>query len=91
MHQEREYPGRAIASTLKNPDFVAYAKAFDGFGVLVENTAEFPDAFAAAQRSSQPSIIHLKVDPEAIAPTATFSGIREKSLVGGSKRTTHRS
>jgi acetolactate synthase-1/2/3 large subunit len=91
MHQEREYPGRVIASTLKNPDFVAYAKAFGGFGVLVENTAEFPDAFAAAQRSSKPSIIHLKVDPEAITPTATLSGIREKSLAGGSNNTTHRS
>ena len=25
MHQEREYPGRVIATELRNPDFVAYA------------------------------------------------------------------
>ncbi|MCX7296440.1 MAG: thiamine pyrophosphate-binding protein, partial [Hyphomicrobiales bacterium] len=25
MHQEREYPGRVVATELKNPDFVAYA------------------------------------------------------------------
>jgi len=28
MHQEREYPGRVSATILKNPDFVAYARAF---------------------------------------------------------------
>ena len=65
MHQERDYPGRVVATALKNPDFVAYAKAFGGFGVLVEKTADFPAAFAAAQKSGKPSIIHLKIDPEA--------------------------
>ena len=91
MHQERDYPGRVIATALKNPDFVAYAKAFGGFGVLVEKTADFPAAFAAAQKSGKPSIIHLKIDPEAITPTATLSGIREKALAGGGAKTgTHR-
>ncbi|MFI4960402.1 MAG: thiamine pyrophosphate-binding protein [Hyphomicrobiales bacterium] len=89
MHQEREYPGRVIASTLKNPNFVAYAKAFGGFGVLVENAASFPAAFAAAQKSGQPSIIHLKIDPEAITPTATLTGIRDKARAGGGKSGTH--
>ena len=42
MHQEREYPGRVSATTLKNPDFAAYARAFGGFGVTVEKTADFP-------------------------------------------------
>jgi acetolactate synthase-1/2/3 large subunit len=92
MHQEREYPGREVATALRNPDFVAYAKAFGGFGVLVEKTADFPAAFAAAQKSGLPSIIHLKVSPEAITPTATLTGIREKSLAcGGGKSGTHRS
>jgi len=91
MHQERDYPGRVIATALKNPDFVAYAKAFGGFGVLVEKTADFPAAFAAAQKSGQPSIIHLKIDPEAITPTATLKGIREKALAaGGLKTGSHR-
>jgi acetolactate synthase-1/2/3 large subunit len=90
MHQERHYPGRVIATALTNPDFVAYAKAFGGFGVLVEKTADFPTAFAAAQKSGKPSIIHLKIDPEAIAPAATLSGIREKALAGSGKTGTHR-
>jgi acetolactate synthase I/II/III large subunit len=80
MHQERDYPGRVVATELRNPDFVAFALAFGGYGALVEKTADFPAAFAAAQMSGKPSIIHLKIDPEAITPTATLSGIREKAL-----------
>ena len=45
MHQEREYPGRIIATELRNPDFAAYARAFGGFGASVERTADFPAAF----------------------------------------------
>src|SRR5215468_7460543 len=82
MHQERDYPGRVIATNLRNPDFVAYALAFGGYGALVEKSADFPAAFAAARASGKPSIIHLKIDPEAITPSATLAGIREKSLSG---------
>ena len=80
MHQEREYPGRIIATNLRNPDFVEYALAFGGYGALVEKTADFPAAFAAARASGKPSIIHLRIDPEAITPSATLTGIREKAL-----------
>ncbi len=83
MHQEREYPGRVIATQLRNPDFVAYAQAFGGFGIRVEKTADFPAAFAAAQESGKPSIIQLKIDPEALTPGMTLSAIRDKSLAGG--------
>ena len=68
MHQERDYPGRVIATDLRNPDFVAYALAFGGYGAVVEKSADFPAAFAAARASGKPSIIHLKIDPEAITP-----------------------
>jgi acetolactate synthase-1/2/3 large subunit len=80
MHQEREYPGRVSATQLRNPDFAAYARAFGGFGVTVEHTADFPAAFRAAEKSGQPAIIHLKVDPEAITPTMTLTKIRENAL-----------
>ena len=82
MHQEREYPGRVIATQLRNPDFVAYAQAFGGFGVRVEKTADFPAAFTAARKSGKPAIIQLKIDPEALTPGMTLSAIREKSLSG---------
>ena len=80
MHQEREYPGRVIASTLRNPDFAAYARAFGGHGETVEETAEFLPAFERALGSGLPSIVHVKIDPEAITPATTLSAIRAAAL-----------
>ena len=80
MHQERAYPGRVSATTLRNPDFAAYARAFGGFGVTVEATDDFPAAFAAARASGLPAIIHLKIDPDAILPGITLTAIREQAL-----------
>jgi acetolactate synthase-1/2/3 large subunit len=80
MHQEREYPGRISATQLRNPDFAAYARAFGGHGETVEDTSEFLPAFKRALASGKPAILHLKVDPEAIAPTTTLSAIRQAAL-----------
>jgi acetolactate synthase-1/2/3 large subunit len=79
MHQERHYPGRVIATTLRNPDFVAYARAFGGFGAKVERTVDFLPAFEAARRSGQPAILHVTVDPEALTPAMSLSAIRERA------------
>jgi acetolactate synthase-1/2/3 large subunit len=84
MHQERDYPGRVSATALRNPDFSAYARAFGGFGVTVEKTADFAAAFKAAEQSGKPALIHLKIDPDASTPTMTLSAIREKSLAAKS-------
>ena len=80
MHQERDYPGRVVATALKNPDFAAYARAFGGFGATVEMTADFAKAFEDALASGKPAIIHMKVDPEAITPSTTLTAIRDKAL-----------
>jgi acetolactate synthase-1/2/3 large subunit len=80
MHQEREYPGRISATDLRNPDFPAYARAFGGYGVSVERTEDFPEAFKAAQASGKPAIVRLAIDPEAITPGMTLAKIRAKSL-----------
>jgi acetolactate synthase-1/2/3 large subunit len=80
MHQERHYPGRVIGTSLVNPDFAAYARAFGGFGAIVERTEEFPAAFEAARASGLPSILELRLDPEAITPRQTISEIRAESL-----------
>ncbi len=80
MHQEREYPGRVEATDLVNPDFAAYARAFGGFGVTVEKTADFAAAFRAAEASGLPAIVHLKIDPDAITPATTLTQIRAQAL-----------
>jgi acetolactate synthase-1/2/3 large subunit len=79
MHQERHYPGRVVATGLRNPDFAAYARAFGGFGATVETTADFFPAFEAAQQSAQPAILHLKIDPEALTPAMSLTATREKA------------
>jgi acetolactate synthase-1/2/3 large subunit len=80
MHQEREYPGHVVGTSLRNPDFAALARAYGGFGATVEKTADFAAAFDAAEKSGKPAILHLKIDPEAITPTTTLGAIRKKAL-----------
>jgi acetolactate synthase-1/2/3 large subunit len=83
MHQEREYPGRVVATDLRNPDFASYARAFGGFGITVERTEDFPTAFEAARAAQAPAIIHLKIATEAITPSASLSRIKELALAKG--------
>jgi acetolactate synthase-1/2/3 large subunit len=80
MHQEREYPGRRIATDLANPDFAKLAEAYGGFGAVVTKTADFAPAFKAAQASGKLAVIELRTDPEAITPMTTLSAIREAAL-----------
>jgi acetolactate synthase-1/2/3 large subunit len=80
MHQEREYPGRVTATELINPNFSDYARAFGGHGETVETTDEFAPAFQRARSAGKPSIIEVRIDPEAISTTSTLSEIRTKAL-----------
>jgi len=65
MHQDREYPGRAVATQLQNPDFADYARAFGGHGERVVRTAEFAPAFERALASGKPAILHCLLDARA--------------------------
>ena len=82
MHQERTYPARVSGTDLTNPDFAAYARAFGGFGAVVTTTEEFAPAFEAAQASGVPSILELRIDPEAITPRHSLSEIRAAAQRG---------
>jgi acetolactate synthase-1/2/3 large subunit len=79
MHQERRYPGRVSATSLRNPDFAAYARAFGGHGETVLKTQDFAPAYERAVASGQPAIIHVKIDAEAITPATTISALRTAS------------
>ncbi|MDX8538346.1 thiamine pyrophosphate-binding protein [Mesorhizobium abyssinicae] len=79
MHQEREYPSRVVATSLKNPDFAALARSYGGHGETVEKTADFAPAFERARASGKPAIVEIRLDPEAITPTRTLTQIRDKS------------
>ena len=76
MHQEKHFPGRIMATELENPDFQLLAKAYGAHAELVTKTENFRSAFKRAKESGKPAIIELKVDPEAITPSATLTGLR---------------
>jgi acetolactate synthase-1/2/3 large subunit len=80
MHQERDYPGRPSATELYNPDYVKLAEAYGAHGEMVARTEDFAAAFERAVASGKPALIELRVDPEAITPTMTLTGLREAAL-----------
>jgi acetolactate synthase-1/2/3 large subunit len=77
MHQERRFPGRVVGTDLVNPDFAAFARAFDAHGETVVATSQFGDALERALASGKPALLELRIDPEAITPRTTLSAIRE--------------
>jgi acetolactate synthase I/II/III large subunit len=79
MHQERYYPGRVVGTTLINPDFVALARSFGMTAERVEVTEAFLPALHRALAAEAPTLIELRIDPEAISTRQTLSQIRGKS------------
>ena len=72
MHQERSYPGRVSGTVLANPDFAALARAYGGFGAVVETQDDFADAFAAAQAAGTVAVIEVRLDPRVLSPGASL-------------------
>lgn len=77
MHQERAYPGRPNGTSIVNPDFAALARSHGAHGETVTRGADFEGVFRAALHADRPFVIDLKLDPEAINPMETLSGVRE--------------
>jgi acetolactate synthase-1/2/3 large subunit len=76
MHQERHYPARVSGTDLTNPDFVQLAESFGMHAGRVTKTEDFKGALKAAREAGKPALIEIVIDPEAIGPTATLSGLR---------------
>lgn len=80
MHQERQYPGRVVATSLVNPDFVALAKSYGAAAKRIIATEQFPEAFRSAlniaDTTQRPVVLELDLDIEAISPRETISDIR---------------
>ena len=75
MHQERHFPGRVVATDLRNPDFVAYAEAFGFWATRVTRTADFPAALRAARAAGRGALIHIVCDLEDISPGRRLSAL----------------
>jgi acetolactate synthase-1/2/3 large subunit len=79
MHQEREYPARVHGTDLRNPDFAAYARAFGAHGETVAETGEFAPALERSLAAGRPSLIEIRLDPQAITTQTTLDDLRTKS------------
>ncbi|MEZ5923067.1 MAG: thiamine pyrophosphate-binding protein [Hyphomicrobiaceae bacterium] len=77
MHQEREYPGRVMATSLVNPDFAALARSYGAHGETVEETGQFRPALRRALEAGKPALIELKTEAEALTPKLTLSQVRK--------------
>ncbi len=82
LHQERRYPGRVTATALTNPDFVQLARAFGGFGVRVESTADvgaaIQSALAFTRERRAPALVELVCDPDVLTPSTTVQSLRDR-------------
>jgi len=80
MHQEREYPARVSGTDLVNPDFAALARAYGAHGETVVATDQFAPAFERAQRAYRPSLLHVRIDPQALTMGASLDALRAQGL-----------
>ena len=80
MHQERDYPSHVYGTALKNPDFAALAKAYGLHAETVTSTRDIRGAIKRCIDQNSASLIHIKVDPEAITTRTTLTAIRNKAM-----------
>ena len=76
MHQERNYPGRVSGTSLVNPDFAALARAYGAHGETVSATDAFMPAFERAAAVAGPSLLHVRIDPQALTMGASLDALR---------------
>ena len=86
MHQERTYPGRVSGTDLVNPDFAALARAYGAHGETVVMTNEFAPAFERALAADRASLLHVRIDPQALTMGASLEQLRRQ----GQASTAHR-
>ena len=73
MHQERDYPGRVVATHLHNPDFVKLAESYGAQAFKVTKTQDFYPAFEQALKSETLCLIEVQNLPEQITTTRKMS------------------
>ena len=76
MHQDRDYPGRDVATDLSNPNFAKWSESFGGFGEVVSRTEDFVPAFERALNAGRIALLELRIDPNMISTRATLESLR---------------
>ena len=76
MHQERDYPKRVSGTDLANPDFAELARAYGGYGEVVETDDDFPAALERAMAADSFALLDVRLDSEVITPSVTIEELR---------------
>ena len=63
IQQQRFGEDRTIASTLRNPDFVAYARSFGALGLHADGPAELRTRLDEAFSANAPAVVHVSTGP----------------------------
>ncbi|RFU70450.1 acetolactate synthase [Peribacillus saganii] len=66
-HQEKHFPGRVVATDLKNPDYAALSRLFGCHGETVHKNADFVPALKRALDSGKPALIEIQTDPSILS------------------------
>ncbi|MGW4571586.1 thiamine pyrophosphate-dependent enzyme [Streptomyces tendae] len=64
LHQDKDFPGRTIATDLANPDFAALAESFGALGLTVRTPADVQPALAKALACAGPAVIEVRTNLE---------------------------
>jgi acetolactate synthase-1/2/3 large subunit len=59
LHQERNYPGRTIATSLANPDFARLAESFGALGLTASTDEQVRPCLAKALDHDGPSVVEI--------------------------------
>jgi len=78
IHEENRLGGRVNGTELRNPDFVALARAYGATAERVTRTLEFAAAFERAIAGPGPGLIELAIDPDAIHSRYSLTDLRNR-------------
>jgi acetolactate synthase-1/2/3 large subunit len=88
--QHEQFDGRTIASDLRNPDFVALARAFGVNGRRTETPAALETAVAEGIMAREPLLIEVPLGPGAQPMEGSWSAVGEREWTSRASRPTER-
>jgi len=79
LHQEKWFPGRSIATDLKNPDFARLAEAFGAKAFRIEREADIDAALEGALAADGASLVEVRTSLEYISAFTTLGALAPKA------------
>jgi acetolactate synthase-1/2/3 large subunit len=76
QHQERTFPGRVVATDLRNPDFAALAGAHGALGLTCSDERELGDCLRRALQHPGPAVVDVSTSLEWISSQQHLPGLR---------------